>query len=437
MNSRKDRITIIKCGWILTQNDKRDILRPGYIAFKGHEIIYTGENEPESYRNGHVERIDASHCMAIPGLINGHCHTGMTLLRGMADDMPLKEWLEQKVWPMEQQLSEEHVSWGARLAMIEMIRSGTTCFNDMYWYNRTIAQVCSEMGMRGTIAGPLIETSNGNDIIRDALEFHTEWNDHDSGLIKTRFGPHAVYTCSRDFLEKTAGAAEEADAGIHIHLSETEHEIRDCADQNDGVTPVELLLSTGILKRPVTAAHCIHISDNDLTILDDHSVIPVHNPSSNMKLASGIMPLAQMHEKGLRVALGTDSAVSNNNLSMLQEMKLASLLQKISHGRADVMPAGKVLDMATRNGAAAAGYTGKIGQLTPEYFADIVLLNTEGAHTAPFTHPVSHLVYSMHPGDVDTVIIHGRTILKEGSFTEIDEDEVKAKVIKSIQHIKT
>jgi len=428
-------ITIIKCGWIITQNDAREILKQGYIAFDNAEIIYVGNNVPAFDPDRETIKIDASDCVAIPGLINGHSHTGMTTLRGMADDMPLMQWLEEKVWPMEAQLSQEDVYWGAKLAIVEMIRSGTTCFNDMYWHNHKIAQACLETGIRATLSGALIESNDGNHLLEKATAFHNEWNDHSSGLLKTAFGPHAIYTCSQSFLEKIAGEAKNLNAGINIHLSETEKEIHDCAEENQGMSPVDLLKKTGILERPVTAAHCIHLSDKDMEILFESKVVPVHNPSSNMKLAAGIMPATKMCKRGIEIALGTDSAVSNNNLSMLQEMRMASFLQKVSLGKADVLPAQTALDMATRNGASATGFIDKIGQLTPGYYADITLLNTQGAHTAPFTHPVSHIVYSMHPADVETVIIHGNIVLKNGSFIKIDENEIKAKAMEVARNI--
>lgn len=420
-------IEVLKCDWVLTQNDSREIFNPGFIAYQGSEIIYVGGKAPDFEKDVPIKYVEATGFMAIPGLINSHGHTGMTLLRGMADDMPLMEWLVKKVWPMEQKLTRDDIIWGVRLAMVEMIRSGTTCFNDMYWHNDLIAKMTVEVGMRAALSGALIENQDGGSLLDLATDFFNDWNNHPSGLIKPMFGPHAVYTCSIPFLEKVAQRAGDLDAPIHIHLSETQKELSDCKAENSGRTPVEVLLETGILDRPVTAAHCVHLSGKDVKILKEKSVIPVHNPTSNMKLASGIMPVEKLIEEGIPVSLGTDSAVSNNNLSILQEMKMASLLQKVYQDRAEALPANIAFDMATRNGAAATGFDDRIGQLSPGYFADIVLMKTGGAHTAPFTHPVSHLVYSMHPNDVDTVIINGKTVFSGGEFTMLDETEVLKK----------
>lgn len=428
--------TIITGATVVTMNDRREVFCPGYIGVDGSKIDFVSNGRPDDVKWNEALEIDASSCIAIPGLINGHTHSGMTMMRGVADDMPLMKWLETKIWPMEAKLTPEDSYWGSKLAALEMIRGGITCFNDMYWHSRQTAKACEETGIRAVLSGVLIGTqANPENQLQQAVDIVSEWSGKNHDRIKFYFGPHALYTCPPKYLEKVVSHAEELSTGIHIHLSETEGEVEKCKLEYNGKSPVEVMEEIGVFSRPTIAAHCIHLSDRDIEILASRNVAAVHNPSSNMKLAAGVMDVDYLLRMGVNVSLGTDSAASNNNLSILTEMRMASLLQKIHKGDPTVLPAGRVLELATRNGATALGMEDRLGQLEAGFDADIVLIRNNQLHSSPPTDPISHLVYSLRPDDVDTVMIAGEIILRNSRFINADVEEVIAKSKEVIDRI--
>jgi len=358
--------------------------------------------------------IDGSDRLAMPGLVNTHTHAAMTLLRGYGDDMLLQDWLSQKIWPLEAHLTGDDVYRGTKLACLEMIRSGTVAFNDMYFFMDRAAAAVDEMGMRATFAYGFIDL--GMEEKREAEIKATEaLTTHIKSLnnprIKAAVGPHAVYTVSPEGLRWCAEYANEQDIGIHVHLSETEKEVADCVAQF-GKRPAYLLDECGCLTPRTVAAHCCWLDEAECRLLGERGVTASHNPASNMKLAvNRAMPYHWLKQYGANVALGTDGCASNNNLDMFEEMKFAALLQKFAWNSPTLLPAGEAIGMATAAGARALG-TGP-GTLTVGAPADIVLLDARAACNTPLFHADSNAVYACNGGAVMTVLCQGRILMHE------------------------
>lgn len=415
---------LIKHGTLVTMNDDRDLIEDGCLGITGREIAYVGNQNPEAA--GKTE-IDASGMVVTPGLINAHTHCAMVLLRGFADDMALEEWLSTKIWPAEMGLQEEDVYWGTLLGALEMLRGGTTTFNDMYHYFEAATRAILDAGIRGCPSGVLLGFLPDADTRLDrAIDFCRQWRDNGASRVHAMLGPHALYTCPAPLLRRVRDAAAELGLRVHIHLAETDTEVTDVREQF-GTTPVRALRDLGLLDVPVVAAHCVKVDEEEMDLLAAHHVGVVHNPTSNMKLASGIAPVARMGERGVPVALGTDGACSNNNLDMVEEMRTAALLQKVATGDPTAVPAGEVLTMATRNSARALGLEELVGQLTPGRRADVVLWDYNQLHLTPAHHVVSHLVYSASGADAHTVIVDGRIVVREREFLHVEVSEVRAR----------
>jgi 5-methylthioadenosine/S-adenosylhomocysteine deaminase len=377
--------------------------------------------------------IDGKGKIALPGFINTHTHSAMTLLRGYADDLPLQEWLETKIWPFEAGLSREDIYWGSKLAILEMIGSGTTTFLDMYFQMDMVAKAVKESGIRAVLSEGLIEANDGEKGLDSALEFCRSFQGSAEGRITTMLAPHSPYTCSQRYLERVSGLAYENGFLVNIHLAETRKEYEDSI-KNTGKTPVKYLADIGLFKNPVVAAHCVYLDDSDLEILKDDNVSVAHNPASNMKLASGIARVADMMKKGINVSLGTDSVASNNNLDLIEEARIASYLQKVSKLDPGVMNIADIFDMLTINGAKALGLE-KLGRIEKGYLADIVLVDTEdNSCFYPDHNNLSNLFYAGNGRDVDTVIINGAPVYRNKEFLTIDHEEVFYTVNKIIKN---
>lgn len=373
--------------------------------------------------SGLVETIDADGMLLMPGMVNAHTHLAMTLLRGYADDMPLKPWLEEKIWPVEAKLAGDDVYWGSMLGIVEMLRAGVTCFNDMYHFFQDGTRAAEEGGIRALPSGVLLGfVGDPLENLKRAVEFAEESK---SALITPMLGPHAPYTCSDELLRAVRDAALEHGLPVHIHLSETQHEV-DESLQTHGVTPVRHLADLGLFDARVTAAHCVHLTDDDIELLAEKRVGVVHCPGSNMKLASGFQPLPKLLAAGAQVGLGTDGAASNNNLDLLEEARLAALLHKGYTGDPTVVTAHQALRMATLGGAQAVGLDHEIGTLEVGKRADCVLVSLREAHNQPLFDVESQMVYAAHSADVDTVVVDGEVLLKSGYLTRLDEEEVIA-----------
>ena len=412
----------IKNTVIIPMTEENLIINGGEIHIEDSRIVFAGASgdAPPNWRA--EETIDAGGMVAMPGFVNCHTHAAMTLLRSYADDLPLMQWLEQRIWPLEEKLTGEDVYWGTMLCILELLKSGTTCFADMYFFMNDVARAVAKCGIRASLSRGMVGVNpNAQTALVETEQFIEEWNGAANGRIKTMVGPHAPYTCPPDYLKKVLAIAEKYSAGVHIHLAETRVEFDDIKKQYQK-TPTEYLNDCGVLDFSVLAAHCVHVTENDIKILKAKNVGVAHNPESNMKLASGIAPVAQMLAQGITVGIGTDGAASNNNLDMLEEMRSAALLQKVSTGDPTVIPSYQALEMATANGGRVLGLD--IGMLHQGYKADIILIDFEKPHLYPKHDLIAHTVYAAQSSDVDTVIVDGAVLMRNRKLLTIDEREI-------------
>ena len=365
--------------------------------------------------------------LLIPGLVNAHTHAAMTLLRGIADDLPLHEWLNEHIWPAESRwVNEEFVHDGTQLAIAEMLRSGTTCFNDMYFYPDVAARVAAGCGMRASVGlivldFPTIWASDADEYISKGLAVH----DHYRGdpLIRTMFAPHAPYTVSDKPLEHIRVLADELDIGVHMHVHETAEEI-DKAIELTGKRPLNRLHELGLVSPALLAVHMTRLSAEEISHFANQGGHVVHCPESNLKLASGFCPVQELTAAGINVALGTDSAASNNDLDLLGEMRTAALLGKAVSGDASALPAHTILRMATLNGASALGMGEETGSLVAGKWADITAVCLDTLETQPLYDPVSQLVYACGRDQVTDVWVAGQHLLKERRLTTLDGNDI-------------
>ena len=402
------------------------------IAVEGSKILAIGEAPADFIAE---QTIDAKDMLAIPGFVNAHTHASMTLLRSYADDMELMTWLNDHIWPVEAKMISNDIYWGAALAAVEMIQSGTTTFADMYGpFMERVADVVTESGMRGVLSRGIIGVApDGEKKLEENVTLYEDYNGAANGRIKVMFGPHAPYTCPPEFLKKVAAAAQRLGAEVHIHMNETKAEIEQITKQY-GKRPFEYVEDTGLFESPTLAAHCVHLSDDEIAIIKKHNIRVAHNPGSNMKLASGIAPVPRLLKEGVTVALGTDGTSSNNNLDMLQEVQLAALLHKVNEYDPLAVPAFEALKMGTEYGAKAVGLDG-IGRLEAGAKADIVLVSMKGAAWVPRFNEVSLLVYSGSAADVDTVICDGKVLMQHRELLTLDEEKIKYEAQKCAERL--
>ncbi len=407
---------------ILPMTDRDVFIDEGYLIIEDAIIKEVGPGQAPL--GSYDKVIDGRDKLLMPGLVNTHTHAAMTLMRGYADDLPLMEWLENKIWPLEAKLTADDVYWGSMLAILEMIKSGTTTFNDMYFFMEQTARAVKETGIRAVLARGLIgvgpEAESGLEESRELIE---KWHRAADERINFRLGPHAPYTCPPEYLKRVTALAKEYNVGIHIHIAETKGELEDIQRQY-GKTPVGLMEEVGLIEIPTIAAHCVHMTPADITLLKNYEVGVAHNPESNMKLASGIAPVPEMLAAGIGVALGTDGASSNNNLDMLQEMRTCALLHKVNSMDPTVLPAYQAIEMATSYGARALGLGNEIGRLQPGLKADLILISLNEAHMKPVHDVIANVVYSAQASDVDTVIINGQVIMENRNIATFDEKQV-------------
>lgn len=377
-----------------------------------------------------AEEVISGECkVAIPTFINGHTHAAMTLLRGYADDMPLKEWLETKIWPVEDHMTEEDVYWGAKLACLEMIKTGTTFFNDMYWHWSGTARAVQEMGIRAAVSPVFLDMFDEKKT-REQIELDKQLfaarGEFGTRVIFT-LGPHAIYTVSEEGLRWCADFAREKGLLVHLHLSETEEEVHRCI-QEHGVRPVQYLKSIGFLGPHLIACHCVWLDKEEMETLEAHGVRVVHTPISNLKLAiGGVFPYSQLRENGVIICLGTDGCASNNNLDMLETAKFASLLQKFYSNNPVVMPGHEALEMLTSQGARAFGLD--CGAIEEGKWADIALVDLNHPQLTPHFHLDSDLIYAANGFCIDTVICDGRILMRERRVDGEEEIIAKAREV--------
>jgi len=389
------------------------------IGIEGNRIVYVGREDI----GGDLE-IDASSKLVLPGLFNAHTHLAMAIFRGYAEDLPLMDWLQKKIWVAESKLDEKDVYWGSMLGILEMIKTGTTAFSDQYFFMDEVAKAVGETGMRAVLCYGMIEGGSeekGEKELKTGTEFIRTWDGAFGGRIRAVFGPHAPYTCTPNFLKKVKEMADEMNTLIHIHVSETEHEVKEIKERY-GKTPVRLLDEIGFLDENVVIAHAVWLDEEEMRILKERNVSVAHNPVSNLKLASGIAKITEMFSMGINVCIGTDGAASNNTYNMFEEIKLTSLLQKVATGRADALHARDVLIMATGNGYRAYKLEG--GELKPGMLADVILLDRKRFNYIPTYNALHSVVYASYGCEVTHTIIDGELIMEDGVVLTLDEEKV-------------
>jgi len=421
---------LITGGTVVTMDASRRVVEDGAVAVRGDIIIAVGTRAELEARFDAARHVDASGKLVLPGLINGHAHAAMSLFRGLADDLALNDWLEKYIFPAEaRNVTEDFVTWGTRLGVLEMLRGGITTYVDMYYFEDAVARATKEAGMRGVLGETIIDFPvPDNKTVAQALAYTEEFLKRWKGdaLIVAAIAPHSIYTCSEKTLQDSAALARRYGAPIVIHVAEARFEA-ELSRAKHGRSPVGYLEDIGVLGPDVVAAHCVWVDASDISLLAQREVGCVHNPASNMKLASGVMPVVDLLAAGARVGLGTDGAASNNNLDEIADMGLAAKLQKLARGDPRALPAEQVVEMATIGGARALHMEKEIGSLEPGKKADLILLRTGAPHATPLYNVYSQLVYAMKASDVDTVIIGGRTVMEGRRMLTLDEPAILAK----------
>ena len=420
---------LITNGIVVTMDPAGRVLTPGAVAIDGARIVAVGA--PEAIANAYrgASSIDAGGDVVMPGLINTHTHAPMVLYRGLADDLALMDWLQKYIFPAEAKtVSPEFVRAGTRLAVLEMIQSGTTTYADMYYFEEEIARVTKAAGLRGVLGQTIIQfpvpdAKTPADGLARTARFIQEFKKDD--LIVPAVAPHAMYTLDRATLQAARGLADRERVPVIIHLAETRDEVA-IAKEKHNATPVQYLESFGFFGPQTLAAHGVHLTPDDIATLKKHDVGVSHNPESNMKLASGTAPVLALRSAQVAVGLGTDGAASNNDLDMFEAMRQAALLHKLQANDPRVLPAADVLAMATREGARALGMQTEIGSLEPGKRADLIVVSMKAPRQTPMYDPLSHLVYATRGDDVRTTVVNGRVLMRDRKLLTLNEPAVLA-----------
>lgn len=420
--------TLIRNGTILTMDSPQPGILRGDVGIDGSIIAFVGEC-PASFV---PERsIDANDCIVMPGLVNAHTHLAMSLMRHYADDLPFWNWLFERIVPVEARLTKEFVHDGTMLSLVEMLRGGITTFADMYFNMDVVAEATLKAGLRGNLTRGL--AFNGPDDLfklDESREFHQQWHGAGDGRIQVDIGPHAVYTCPPAYLEKVIALADQLDARIHIHLSESRKEVADCKREY-GKSPVAHVRDLGLFSRKTLAAHCVHIDDDDIRIFSECGVGVAHNPGSNLKLANGFAPVSRLLAAGVAVGLGTDGSASNNNLNMFEEMNLAAFIAKGVTEDPTAVSAYTALRMATIDGARVLGLDAITGSLKAGKKADVILVDTTAPHFYPRNSVAASLVYAAQASDVRTVFCDGELLIEDRQLKRLDQREICIKAQES------
>lgn len=429
MNENLPDILVIN-GLILTMNSMEQKLDPGFVAIKDDSITRVGSMSNLEPSDIPQKTIDARGGIVMPGLVNAHTHAAMTCFRGMADDLPLMNWLNDHIFPAEARLDHEKVYSGALLACAEMILSGTTCFSDMYLFEDAVATAAKNSGIRAVVGEVLFDFPSPNyGPIEKGFEYTEmlirKWKN--DPLVTIAVEPHSPYLCSPELLRKASGLALENNIPLITHLSETKSEVNQIQKQY-GKTPVRHMADLGVLTSNLLACHCVVLTNDDMDLLRQFDVKVAHNPESNMKLASGVAPIPKLIEKGVCVAIGTDGCASNNNLDLFLEIDTAAKLHKVSTGDPTVMDAKTVLKMCTIDSARSLGLSDSIGSLEPGKKADLIVIDTQKPHLTPMYQPESHLVYAARGSDVDSVIINGKIVLENRKLNFMDIEAIMKNV---------
>ena len=422
-----DADIIIENGIILTMDNDNSVIENGCVCVHGDTISYVGAKNKNPFQP--AKTIDAHGGLILPGLLNGHTHAAMSLFRGLADDLPLMDWLNNYIFPVESRMDGEFVHVGTMLACAEMIMSGTTTFCDMYLFEEEVAKAARQAGMRCVVGEVLYDFPSPNyGPIEKGLEYTEslikKWQD--DPLVSIAVEPHSLFTCSPELLIAANEMALKYDVPLIIHLAETLQELAEIKEKYNK-RPVEHLRSLGLLGPSLIADHCVHLEKIDIRIMSEHNVKIVHNPESNMKLASGIAPVPEFLSQGITVGLGTDGCASNNNLDLFTEMDIAAKLHKVQTMDPTVLDAVTVLRMATIEGARVLGLEHITGSLETGKKADIIIIDTNKPHLTPMYNPFSHLVYAARGSDVNHVIINGQIVMEGRKLLTMDLKGIMAR----------
>jgi 5-methylthioadenosine/S-adenosylhomocysteine deaminase len=428
---REKADVLVTGGTVVTMDTTRAILDDGALAVKGDSIIAVGPRSELEAKYEASQTIDAHGKLILPGFVNGHTHVPMTLFRGLHDDVTLNDWLYKYIFPAEaKNVNEEFVRWGTRLAAAEQIRGGVTTFADMYYFEDAVAEETKAAGMRGVLGETFIDfpapdNKNESEMLAYTEKFLKKWQGDPQ--IHAAVAPHSIYTCSQKTLQDSAALARKYHAPILIHTGEMKKEWEDSEKQN-GMSPVQYLDKIGLLGPDVVSAHCIFVDASDEKTLAQKQVGCVHNPSSNMMIASGVSPVAEMRAAGVAVGLGTDGpAGSNNDLDLMEEMDLAAKLAKITKMNPLALNAKAVVEMATIDGARALHMEKEIGSLEPGKKADFILIGLDKPHAVPMYDIYAQLAYALKGSDVETVVIGGRVVMRDRKLLTVNEEEAIAK----------
>ncbi|HEY4683195.1 MAG TPA: amidohydrolase [Candidatus Acidoferrales bacterium] len=411
---------------IVTVDPDHHVLENGAIAIRRGRILAVGPRA-DLERKYSGKRVNLTGKLVMPGLVNTHTHAAMTLYRGLADDLALQEWLEKYIFPAESRFTTaDFVEWGSKLACLEMIRGGTTTFADMYYFEDQVAKAAAEAGIRGVLGETIIhipapDFKTPEETLRFTETFLKRWQGHP--LVVPAVAPHSIYLLPAATLQASAKLARDHHAPILIHLSETKKEVEDSRREH-GLSPVAYLEKLGVLGPDVLAAHGVWVDAKDIALLQKHGAAIAHNPSSNMKLGSGVAPVVEMLKAGVVVGLGTDGAASNNDLNMFEEMDLAAKLHKLHLGDPRALPARQALEMATILGARALGMGKEIGSLEAGKKADLIVVALDTAHAVPLYNVESQIVYALKASDVESVMVDGRWVMRNRKILTLDEQKV-------------
>ena len=414
---------LIKNADIITLDHPHEVLRNSDIAIADGVIQAVGTVPGNFFPD---EMLDATDQVVMPGFFNAHTHAPMTLVRGWAEDLPLDRWFNERIWVAESALTEEDVYWGAALAAAEMIRSGTVGFADHYFWMDRVAEVVEQSGLRATLAwcvfGLGAEQEIGGTTLNMTVEFVKRWQGAAGGRIRTVLGPHSPYVCSSAFLAQVAEQAALLGVGVHLHVAESQEQVENSLAQH-GRTPVAHLAHLGLFDGPAIAAHCIYVNDEDLSILADKGVNVASCPGCYMKLGMGVPPLPDMLTRGINVALGTDGTASNNNLDMLEEVRLAALMHKNARLDPQLLPGDLALRLATQNSARAMGFP-QSGAIAPGQAADLIILDFHRPHLRPRHNLIANVIYAAQAGDVRHVMVDGRWLMRDRELLTLDEERI-------------
>lgn len=422
--------TLILADHLLVMNDVFEIIRNGAVAVSGSDIVAVGPALDLQKRYAPAQVIPGEGRIVMPGFVNTHCHAAMAYFRGLADDMQLKEWLEQHIWPAENRLlSPEFVADSAELACLEMLKGGITAVNDMYFFGSATAATAKKMGMRAVVGAgivdfPTIAGSSVDDYLNKAETFIRQWQGDE--LVSGSIAPHSAYACGPDTLKRSKELADRLGCLMHLHVSETAWEVAEIT-RRYGRRPVEHLAELGVLDRNVVAVHCVWLDDSEINLFAKHGVGVSHCIESNLKLASGFAPVVKMLKAGVTVTFGTDGAASNNDLNLLSEISTAAKLHKALADDPTVLDARTALLMATRRGAEALGLADRIGTLEAGKRADIISFDLRRPHLSPVYDVCSHIVYAARPTDIDIVMVNGRLLVQGGIAIACDEEAIVAR----------